>query len=401
VAEIFDPLDPRHLADPYPRYHVLRSLDPVHWNERFNCWVLTRHADVLGVLRSRRFGVSRRNEDEISNSAFPTVQPELRELAEAFRRVLMFLDPPDHTRIRALVCKAFTPRVVTEYRPCIQETIDELLDAANLHDRMDWIQDFAYPLPATVIAGILGVPAEERDRFKRWSNDLGALLDPLVPPDVATRAQESAREMYDFLQEIFRERRRQPRDDLVSALVAVEEQGEVLSESELFSACALLLGAGHQTTTNLLGNALLAVLQHPEQRSRLQRHPLLMGSAVDEFLRYDAPVQVTARRALEPLELDGRRISEGDFVALLLGAANRDPAQFRDPDSLELDRTPNRHLGFGAGIHQCLGIHLARTEVQMALSTFLRRFPAFKQIREAERNLGVVSRGLASLPLAL
>jgi cytochrome P450 len=399
VPESFDPLDPQHLADPYPGYARLRVLDPVHRSERYSCWILTRHADVVAVLRHPRTSVARHSENHISNSAFPEIRSELRSLADALRRVLMFLDPPDHTRIRGLIARAFTPSVVARYRPRIQETIDTLLDEAEQRGTIDFIQDFAYPLPAIVIAGILGVPPEERDVFKRWSDDLGALLDPMLPQPVVDRAQRSASEMHAFLQEIFRERRVRPRDDLVSALVAAEECGDVLSESELFSTCALLLGAGHQTTTNLLGNSLWALLHDPGERRRLQASPRLAASAVEEFLRYDSPTQATGRRATAPLAIGGRTIPAGDFVVLALAAANRDPEVFEEPDRLDLGRTPNRHLTFSAGIHYCLGTHLARTEVRLALATFLRRFPAFKLCAEARRKTGVVSRGLASLPL--
>jgi cytochrome P450 len=401
LAELLDPLDPGHLADPYPGYRRLRTLDPVHRSERFACWILTRHADVLAVLRHPDVSVARENEDHISNTVFPAIRPDLRPLAEAFRRVLMFLDPPDHTRIRGLVSKAFSSAVVARYRPRIAETIDSLLADAEKRGGLDFIQDFAYPLPAIVIAGILGVPPEDRDVFKAWSDDLGALLDPMVSPELAARAQASAKEMYDFLQEIFRERRLRPRDDLVSALVAVEEHGEVLSESELFSACALLLGAGHQTTTNLLGNALWALLHNPEERDRLRARPDLIATGVEEFLRYDSPTQVTARRATADLDVGGSRIPSGDFVVLALAAANRDPEVFPDPDRLDLGRIPNRHLTFSAGIHYCMGVHLARCEAQMAIGTFLKRFPAFKQSGDATRKTGIVSRGLASLPLRL
>lgn len=401
MPELLDPLDPRHLADPYPSYHRLRALEPVHRSERFACWILTRHADVLALLCDPRTSVTRQSEDQVSNTAFPEIRPESKPLADAFRQVLMFLDPPAHTRVRALVSKAFTPARVARYRPRIQETIDALLADAARRGAMDLIHDFAYPLPATVIAGILGVPPEERDVFKRWSDDLGALLDPMVPPHVAERAQQSAREMWDFLHDVFRERRSRPREDLVSALVAVEEQGVGLSETELFATCALLLGAGHLTTTNLLGNAVWALLQNPGERRRLQQNPALLATAVDEFLRYDSPTQVTARRATADIAVGGKTIAAGDFVVLALGAANRDPEVFPEPDRLDLGRSPNRHLTFGAGAHYCLGSKLARTEAQMAIGSLLRRFPAFKQDGEAERKTGIVSRGLASLPLRL
>jgi cytochrome P450 len=248
-----------------------------------------------------------------------------------------------------------------------------------------------------VIAEILGVPASERAVFKRWSEEIGALLDPFVTPEALERGMKSAVEMQRFFFEIFADRRARPRDDLVSALVAVEERGDVLSESELFATCALLLGAGHQTTTNLLGNALWALAENPDERHRLQVHPELMDSAVEEFLRHGSPVQVTARVATGDYRIDGKRIEKGDFVILALGAANRDPTVFREPDRLDLTRAPNPHVSFGQGIHFCLGAPLARMEAQIALDTLLRRFPAFEVPCETPQwKPTAVSRGLAS-----
>jgi len=398
----YNPLDPEHIRDPYPRYQALREADPVHRSDLFQGWVLTRHADVVVVLRDPSFSVDRSQMDLIRNSPLPPVGEEFRGLSESLKRVLMFLDPPDHTRIRGLVVKAFTPRVVESRRERTRQIVDDLLDAAALQGEVDWIRDIAYPLPVIVIAEILGVPAGKRAVFKRWSEEIGVLLDPFVTPEAFERGMKSAVEMQQFFFEIFADRRARPRDDLVSALVAVKEQGEMLSESELFATCALLLGAGHQTTTNLLGNALWALAENPDERRRLQAHPELIDSAVEEFLRHNSPVQVTARVATGDYRIDGKRIEKGDFVILAFGAANRDPAVFREPDRLDLGRDPNPHVSFGQGIHFCLGAPLARMEAQIALDTLLRRFPAFEVSCETPQwKPTVVSRGLASLPIAL
>lgn len=397
MALNLDPLDPGHLADPYPGYHRLREEAPVFHYAPFDCWLLTRHADVLAVLRDPTMSVARGGPGDISNSAFPDLRPDLRDLAEAFRKVLMFLDPPDHTRIRTLASQAFLPSVVARQRPRIQATIDELLGEAERDGGFDWIRDFAFPLPCITIASILGVPPEEREIFKRWSQDLGALLDPLVPQAKLDQAQASALEMHAFLGDAFRERRVRPRDDLMSALVAAEEQGDVLCESELFAIAALLLGAGHLTTTNLLGNAMLALLEHPGECQRLRAQPKLLGLAVEELLRFDPPTQVTARCTRRPLELEGAEIPEGAFLVLGLAAANRDPSVHAEPDRLDLGREPNKHLSFGAGLHYCMGSKLARAEAELAIGSALARFPSLKQGGEPERKLAVVSRGLSSL----
>ncbi len=397
----FNPLDPAHREDPYPRYHALRTADPVHWSDLFQAWVLTRHADVARVLRGAGFSVDRTRFDTARHASLPPVREEFHEIAEALKRVLIFLDPPDHTRIRNLVVKAFTPRIVATKHARVQGRVDELLDAGARDGGLDWVRDFANALPVMVIAEILGVPAARHAAFKRWADDLGALLDPFITAEVFDRAMGSALEMHDFFQETFADRRARPRDDLVSALVAVEERGDTLKRMELFTTCAILLGGGHQTTTNMLGNAVWALEENPGERRRLRENPGLIGSAVEELLRYDSPIQLTVRLARADFPAGGKVIGRGDFVILGLGAANRDPAEFSEPDRLDLGRAPNRHLAFSHGIHLCPGAHLARLEIQTALGTLLRRFPDFRVTgAPPERKPTVVSRGLVSLPLA-
>jgi len=396
----FNPLLPEHQRDPHPLYHALRAEDPVHWSPLFQGWVLTRHADVSAVLRDPRFGVERGETDLIRGAPMPEVRPELREVADALKRTLLFVDPPAHTRLRGLVNKAFTPHMVDAYAPRIQAIVDARLDAVAAAGRMDLMRDLANPVPVTVIAEVLGVPAADQGEFLRWSEDIGEPLDPFVTPEAFERAQASAIEMYRYFQGVFAERRRRPRGDLVSALVAAEEQGRVLSESELFAMCALLLGAGHRTTTNFLGNTVSALLRHPGERRRLADAPGLLPTALAESLRWESPVQVTARIARERAALGGKTIGAGDFVILLLGAANRDPAEFRDPDRLDVGRRENRHLAFSAGIHTCLGSRLALLEGEIVLTTLFRRFPDLALEDEApDWKPAVIARGLATLGL--
>jgi cytochrome P450 len=399
---LFNPLEPAYRHDPYPYYHALRAADPVHRSELFQAWVLSRHADVWNVLRDPRFSVDRRHIDPVRSSPLPQIAAEFSELSDALRRVMMFLDPPDHTRMRRLVGRAFVQVGMKNRQASVQRHVDELLAGAAGRGEVDFVEAFAYPLPVIVIAEILGVPPSQRAAFKAWSDSLGALLDPFVPPAVFERALDSAREMHRFFAAQFAERRAHPRDDLISALVAAEDAGGRLTESELFSTCALLLGAGHLTTTNLLGNALWALTANPDQRRRLESRPELIGTAVEEFLRYDGPLQATARIALERCPIGDRTIEKGDFVILLLGAANRDPAEFHDPDRLDVGRPDNRHVTFGGGMHHCLGADLARLNSQISLTTLLRRYRNWTVTADTpDLKPNLVSRGPASLPLAL
>jgi cytochrome P450 len=399
VAVDYNPLLPEHQRDPYPFYRALRDEAPVHFHELLQVWILTRHADVAAVLRDPRFS-SDRSKIRIAALRLPAVREDLRGIAGALERTMLFTDPPAHTRLRNLVSKAFTPRVTESYRGRIQEIVDALLDRVEAARRLDVIRDLASPLPLTLIAEILGVSPEHRASFKCWSDDLAVLLDPFVPAPVFERAQESALEMYHYLRAVFAERRRRPQEDLVSHLVLAEEKGDLLSESELFAICALVLGGGHETTTNLIGNGVLTLLRHPEERHRLQRDPALMETAVHEFLRFESPVQFTGRTATADCELGGKSIAEGDFVVLGLGAANRDPAEFPHAEELDIGRRDNRHLAFGLGIHSCLGGRLACLEASIAISTLLRRFPDLQpELDQPQWYPAIVSRGLATLPV--
>ncbi|MEN8182634.1 MAG: cytochrome P450 [Myxococcota bacterium] len=391
--------NPRFRADPYPAYAALRAAKPVFWLDVVRGFVLTRYEDVAVVLRDARFSVDRTSFR--LDMPRPGAGRRARQAFEESRRHnLLFMDPPDHTRLRASVARSFTPRRVQALRPRIQRISDELIDAARERGRFDLIRDFAYPLPVTVIAELLGLPLTQLDDLKRWSDDFGVvLLEPHLTREGTEfeGAEQSFLELADFLRDVFRSKRARPGDDLLSALL-----GSELSEPEILSIVSLLLVAGHETTTNLIGNAVLALLRNPDQRRRLEQEPELMSQAIEEFLRYDSPVQLSRRVASEDCEVGGQKIRRGERLYLVLGAANRDPGQFEDPDRLDLGRRDARHLAFGGGIHACLGAPLARAEAAIAIDTLLRRLPGF----EAEpgepcwRSL-MVLRGLASLPLVV
>ncbi len=396
----YNPFHPDRVTDPYPGYRALRSREPVFQSRLLGIWFLTRHADVTAVLKDPRFSVGRLETEMVRKmKLFRSLSPEFLVMIE---KNLLMLDPPQHTRIRGLVNKAFTPRVVERLRPRIQGLVDDLLDGVSSAGEMDLVRDFAYPLPVTVIAEMLGVEPEDRDRFRRWSADLGALLDPFNAPAGFAAANASFAELAAYFREVIAERRRQPRDDLISGLVAAEEGGAGLAEDELISVCALILGAGYETTSNLIGNAVIALLRNPGERKRLQDDPSLIGSAVEEFLRYDSPVQATDRVASEDCEIGGRRIRKGQLVVTLLGAANRDPEQFADPDRLDVARADNRHVAFSQGVHFCLGAGLGRAEAEIAIATLLRRFPNFDGPPDPPAwRPSITLRGPLSLPLTL
>jgi cytochrome P450 len=385
----FDPFDPAFHADPYAQYERLRAEGPLRRGQA-GVWVTTSHALCGQVLRDPRFGHRPSGDGGIFRAAEPGQE----------RRSFLALDPPDHTRLRRLVSKAFTARLVERLRPRISELVDSLL--AGVSGETDLISALAWPLPVAIISELLGVPPEDKSRFKAWSQALARGLDPefmLPPAEIARR--EKARDEFSGYFRALADRRRANGggDDLLSALVAVSDQGDVLTEAELLATCILLLVAGHETTVNLIGNGALALLRHPDQLAWFRAHPDATASAVEELLRYDPPVQLTARSALEDVELAGRRIERGQLVMLLIGAANRDPDVFPDPARLDLTRSPERHLAFGFGIHYCLGAPLARLEGQIALTKLFQREVSLAGPVSYRDNL--VLRGLAALPVRM
>ena len=400
-----DLFGPRFKADPYPTYAQLRDQEPICRRDAAggrSIWFVTRYDDVSALLRDPVHFVK-----DVRNTMTPAERAQLPptpDLVGLLGNHMLNLDPPDHTRLRTLVNKAFTGAVVQRMAPRIQAIADGLLDRVQRRGRMDLIEEFAFPLPITVIAELLGVPARDRARFRHWS-------DAFVTPSVnvqrgAKKVLKMRRRMEDFtgyMRAIFNERRQSPRDDLITLLLQAEEAGDRLREDELFSMVILLIVAGHETVVNLIGNGVLALLHHPEQMALLRARPDLIESAVEEMVRFDGPVErATMRFAADDLMVGDHPFGRGDAVSLVLAAADRDPAHFLEPDQFDIARQPNRHLGFGQGIHYCLGAALARLEAKIALGALLNRLPGLRlATAEPLRWRGVpILRGLQQLPVA-
>lgn len=397
----FNPFDPEFRLNPYPFYHRLRTEDPVHWSDIAGRWVLSRYADCVAVLRdAARFSADPYKWDGFLEF-LQTQGGEGSPLLRMQTNWMLMKDPPDHTRLRTIVAKAFTPRVAEGMRPRIQAIVDGLLDEVQAAGKMNLIADFAYPLPTMVICEMMGVPVEDQEQFKVWTRDLARSLDPIVTPEIIESANQATSAFYDYYRGLIAKRRQNLQNDLLSGLIAAEEAGDRLNEEELVATAILLLGAGHETTMNLIGNGTLALLSHPEQLARLQAEPTLVQSAVEEFLRYDGSVQMTARTALTDTVLGGKTIPKGQQAIILLGAANRDPEVFPDPDRLDITRKDNKHIVFSYGIHHCLGAPLARVEAQVAFATLLHRMPNLRlATNELEWRETVTLRGLKALPVA-
>ena len=396
------PLDPSNAAfraDPFPVFRRLRREDPVHRSEAVGGWVLTRYADVKTALHDRRLSSDRITPFLAHESV--RASGHVQELGRIAGRWVVFNDPPAHTRLRGFINTAFTSRAVERLRPRIEAIVDALLSQVADRGSMDVIADFAYPLPVIVIAEMLGVPPEGREPMKAWSDELALFIGSAFgTPDKYERASRAMTGMTAYFREIVGARRRQRREDLISALVDAEEQGGRLSEDELVANCVLLLFAGHETTTNLIGNGLLSLLRHPDALAALRADPSLIEPAIEELLRYDGPTQAQVRVALEDIELHGKTIRAGDRVFVMVNAANRDPARFPEPDRLDLARADNAHVAFGYGAHFCVGAPLARLEGQLAIAAVVRRF---QDLARAPGELtwlpSMVFRGVRSLPV--
>lgn len=386
------------LADPYPFYHRLRTEDPVHFSNALQTWVLTAYEDVATAT-----GEDRLSSDRMGfylNPVPAEARQKLRPLCEHMSRWMSMNDAPDHTRLRGLVNKVFTSRSLEELMPRIREISSNLIDAFGDGGQVDLIEQFAYPLPAAVICEMLGIPFDEQQQFRQWSNDIVAFSagSGMLLEEVAERAQESQLELVEYCRGIVGQRRRQPKDDLISQLISVEQKGAKLSELELYAMCVQLFVAGHETTTNLIGNGVLALLRHPDAFRELQEQPQRLESAIEEFLRYDSPVQRTGRIVKKNLEVRGERLTEGESVMLMYGAANRDPNQFDHPDRLHLGRHPNKPLAFGRGPHFCVGAPLARMEAKIAFATILSRLSDIHLVdEELSWRPSMAMRGLESL----
>ncbi len=396
-ADALDPRAPAFVADPHPFYRRLRAAGPVHYLEATGDWWAVSHHEAVQVLSDARFVKG------------PRQLPQPAELPPAFAHLpplqpsMLMRDPPDHTRLRTLVNRAFTPRVVEDLGPHIEAIADDLIDRLDGLDRADLMAEFAFQLPAVVIAEMLGVPLQDRERFKAWSQRIIHLLDGTQPESVRREAWQAQLALLDYFHHLVARRRVEQRDDLIGALLVAEEQGDRLSAGEVLSMCSLLLIAGHETTTNLIGAGTLCLLQHPEPLALLRARPDLLPGAVEELLRFVSPVQLDGRVAAEDVELGGQRIQAGQWVLAAIGSANRDETVFADADRLDVSRVRNPHLAFGRGIHFCLGAPLARLEARIAFAALLRRHPglALDEASPPEWNRNVVVRGLARLPVRL
>jgi cytochrome P450 len=393
-----DPFAPGFFEDPYTQYRAARESDPVQ-ESPFGPWMLFRYDDVNGVLRDPALSVAQVQD--------PEFEVRFRELAGRDRSntpSMLSSDPPDHTRLRRLVQKAFTPRVIEELRPLVQALVDDALDRVAPAGEMDVIGDLAFPLPFTVISRMLGMPDGDVEQLRDWSHAAVKALDPILTDEEATASIRANLAMREHLTGVIAWKRANPADDLLTALIEAEDSGDMLSDSELYEQVALLFVAGHETTVNLIGNGTLALLRHPEQRERLRDGSSVEGNVADELLRFDSPVQFSRRLAVADVEVGGRTIPAGSVILTCLGSANHDPERWGDDaDELDLGRPgAGHHLSFGGGVHHCLGAALARLEGQVALTTLVRRFPGIELATdEPAWNNRIVLRGLDALPVSL
>ncbi len=393
----FDVAFAQMMVDPYPTYASLRLSDPVGFNPTLQAWLLTRYTDCHAVLQDHATFSSN---PELARSNLGQLRLQQRVALGMETPTVLTTDPPDHTRLRAIVTRAFTPARMERMRAHITEIADGLLARAHDSPTFDLITGLAQPLPIIVIAEMLGVPPEDREQFKRWSTAIASLTAPFLPLEQMLPIHQARDALADYLTAVLDDRRAHPRDDLISAIVQAEADGQRLTPDEALAFTVLLLVAGNETTTNLIGNGTLALARHPDQAARLRAEPSLWPTAIEELVRYDSPVQATIRMARQATAIGGHAIAEGDAVIVLLGAANRDPAQFPEPERLEVGRRENRHLGYGMGIHYCLGAPLARVEGQIALAALLRAFPDLALVDDPPEWTGTFAlRGLARLRL--
>lgn len=383
--------------DPYPAFHSLQQNSPVHRTlmpDGHCAWIVTRYEDAVNVLKDQRF---------IKDfTVFLDEESRAQAHQSIFSRNMLFADPPDHKRLRGLVQQAFTPRMIEELRGRITEIANELIDDMQDRYQIDLIDDFAFPLPIIVICEMLGVPSEDRDKFRTWSN---TLVEASNDPEKAEKVQQHMQEFTAYLQEWMTSRQENPQDDMISKLIQAEESGDRLSEQELYGVVSLLIIAGHETTVNLISNGMYALMTHPEQMRKLQKQPDLLRPAIEEMLRFEGPVEFsTDRWASETVELQGQTIHRGEHVLVALDAANRDPEAFEDPDVFDITRGRSKHLAFGKGMHFCLGAPLARVEAEVSLQALQARFPDLQlstDVSDLEWRPGILMRGLTELPVRL
>jgi cytochrome P450 len=369
-------VEPTFVDDPYPAYRRLRDEDPVHWSEAWHAWVISGYDDIVASLRDHA-GFSSADRLLELVSGIPQSAPGAEAIRHHFATPgLIHADPPSHERLRGLVSKAFSARVIEGLRPRIQDIVDQLIGPSLARGHMDVLADLAYPLPAIVIAELLGAPPEDRELFKRWSDDIVAFQGTgRAKAEAVNRSGAGITDMRAYLSDLFAERRRGPHDDLLGSLVASEGANDQLTVEELYSTCVTFLIAGHETTTSLIANGTLLLLRHPTELATVRADPTLLAPALEECLRFESPIQRGFRRVARDFEFRGKQLREGQIVIQLLGAANRDPKVFDEPDTFKSARRPNRHIAFGSGIHFCIGAPLARLEAPIAIGTMLRLMP--------------------------
>ena len=395
--------DSSFITNPYKIYGHLRTAAPLHWADKFRsgAWLVPRYADVLAGLHDSRLSSKRSHN---LTAALPSeVRSEFTTFNRIFSRWMLFLDPPEHSRLRKLLNKEFTPNMIQRLRPRIQQVVDSLLDDVAGKSEMEFMTEFANPLPVRVIAEMLGIPAADQRSFEIWSDDLADFFgNAAADVETARRAQDSLVNLTEYFRALLPDRRANKADDLISLLIQVEEEGEVLTTEELLAQCTLLLVAGHETTRNLLGNGFLALLQHPDQFARLKENPSLINSAVREFARFDSPVQFSGRAVTEDFSWHDQEIRKGQTVILLLDSANHDPEKFTEPEKLEVARDEGMPLSFGHGTHFCIGAALAYTEAEIAFTSLLERTSEVRMLDDVPAWRANLSfRGLSRLPLGL
>lgn len=405
MTYVFDLGNPATNADPFPEFARLRAEDPIHWSAAMKAWIITRHADVKQVALNRQISADRL-------TPFFKTNPEYRRgsiesLVRYLNHWMVFRDPPDHTRLRRLFNKAFTPTSVSNLRPGIEAIVAHLIDGmeakARRGETVDYIADFAYPLPASVIMDLLGVPRADLERVKLWSDDIALFIGTAqIAGNKYLRAESGAKAMSDYFRSLVEARTAEPTDDMISHLVLARDDRDALATDEIIGTCILLLFAGHETTTNLIGNGFLYSMRHRDQWERLVGDPSLAESAVEEYLRYDGPSGALARVAAADLEMGGKTIREGQRLFAFMNSANRDPEAFADPERFDIGREPNAHLTFGHGIHFCLGAPLARLEAQIATLRLAQRLPDIRLSgADPEWHDSLILRGVKRLPVQL
>jgi len=397
----FRPGDLGFIADPYPAYADLRAAGRILHNPETEQWIIPHHQDVNALLRNRRFGRTYLHLATHEEMGRPEDPPHTAPFWHLIRNGILDMEPPDHTRVRRLVAKAFTPRRVEELRPTVQWLMDGLVDEVLGAGEVDLIARVAEPLPVTVIAELLGIPQADRHHLRPWSAEICRMYELNPTEEDGRAASAAAVEFSDYLRGLIRERRRQPTEDLIGGLVQVIDQGDRLTEDEMIGTCVLLLNAGHEATVNMTGNGWWALFRNPDQLARLRADHALIPRAVEELMRYDTPLQMFERWVLEDVEIHGVPVARGQELALLFGSANRDPAAFDRPDSLDLGREPNPHMTFGAGIHFCLGAPLGRVELETSFGSLLRRAPRMELAAEPEWKPNYIIRGLRELRVRL